>query len=227
MGSVVAKGDSHYKGTLESRETGTSGRWITAPRFLQLAHRDPPRCPTQSRQPLSEKPRAVRTPLEVCPRLPRRIAMELPWPLPARSELLSPPAAERTPLNRAQESGMLPPAVNREPASPQGPRLKLSRFNGTSSLEAFLTQLELSAAEYALTDRRKATYLSQALEGLASEVLLNLSWDERVDCTALTTALKRRFGDCDSYLGLQDQLQHQRRAFGSPGQGRRTPGETG
>ncbi|MGH0161068.1 UNVERIFIED_CONTAM: hypothetical protein FKN15_040423 [Acipenser sinensis] len=48
----------------------------------------------------------------------------------------------------------------------------------------------------------------QALEGLASEVLLDRSWEERVDCTELTMALKRRFRDCDSYLGLQDQLQH-------------------
>ncbi|MGH0145279.1 UNVERIFIED_CONTAM: hypothetical protein FKN15_014255, partial [Acipenser sinensis] len=72
-------------------------------------------------------------------------------------------------------------------------QLKQPRINSTSSLEAFLVQFKLSAAEYGWMDRRKATYLSQVLEGLASEVLLDLSWQERVGCMALMTALKRRF----------------------------------
>ncbi|MGH0152277.1 UNVERIFIED_CONTAM: hypothetical protein FKN15_054514 [Acipenser sinensis] len=75
----------------------------------------------------------------------------------------------------------------------------------------FLAQFELSAAEYGCTDCRKAMYLSQALDGL---VLLDLSWEEMVNCTALTTALKWRFKECDSYLGLQEQLQCWRRAPG-------------
>ncbi|MGH0150434.1 UNVERIFIED_CONTAM: hypothetical protein FKN15_018683 [Acipenser sinensis] len=58
---------------------------------------------------------------------------------------------------------------------------------------------------------RKAMYLSQALDGL---VLLDLSWEEMVNCRALTTALKWRFKECDSYLGLQEQLQCWRRALG-------------
>ncbi|MGH0149341.1 UNVERIFIED_CONTAM: hypothetical protein FKN15_027584 [Acipenser sinensis] len=154
------------------------------------------------------------TPLDIRPRLPRRIDLELPCPLPVEAEPWSPIATERTPQNRAERNEVLLPAENRRPASPRGPTPKLPRFNGTSSLEAFLAQFELFAAEYDWTDRRKATYLSQALEGLASEVLLDLSCEERVDCTALTTALKRRFGDCDSNLGLQEQLQHRRRAPG-------------
>ncbi|RXM34922.1 hypothetical protein EOD39_13585 [Acipenser ruthenus] len=106
---------------------------------------------------------------------------------------------------------MLPPAANRQPVPPQGQTPNLPRFNITSSLEAFLAQFELSVDEYVCTDCRKATYLSQALDGL---VLLDLSWEERVNCTALTTALKWRFKECDSYLGLQEQLQCWRRAPG-------------
>ncbi|MGH0146709.1 UNVERIFIED_CONTAM: hypothetical protein FKN15_056781 [Acipenser sinensis] len=65
---------------------------------------------------------------------------------------------------------MLPPATNRQPASPQGPTPKLPWLNGTYSLETFLTQFELFAADYDWTDRRKATFLSEALGGTSSNI---------------------------------------------------------
>lgn len=203
-----------WRAERESPPDGGSQRRVASPPAHQSQDPPSPSTPQPATTAGEAASHETETPLDIRPRLPRRIDLELPCPLPVEAEPWSPIATERTPQNRAERNEVLLPAENRRPASPRGPTPKLPRFNGTSSLEAFLAQFELFAAEYDWTDRRKATYLSQALEGLASEVLLDLSCEERVDCTALTTALKRRFGDCDSNLGLQEQLQHRRRAPG-------------
>ncbi|RXM29392.1 hypothetical protein EOD39_8818 [Acipenser ruthenus] len=81
-------------------------------------------------------------------------------------------------------------------------------------MEAFLAKFKLFAADSAWTDRRKSICLAQSLEGPASEVLLDLMSEERLNNTTLIEALKRRFGDRQSYLALQNQLQLCRRAPG-------------
>ncbi|MGH0184179.1 UNVERIFIED_CONTAM: hypothetical protein FKN15_014403 [Acipenser sinensis] len=60
-------------------------------------------------------------------------------------------------------------------ATTAGPKLKLLRFSGQASLEAFLAQFELAATEYGWNSPAKASYLTQSLEGAALEILLDRS----------------------------------------------------
>ncbi|MGH0117496.1 UNVERIFIED_CONTAM: hypothetical protein FKN15_078190, partial [Acipenser sinensis] len=56
--------------------------------------------------------------------------------------------------------------------------------------------------------------LTQSLEGAALEILLDLEPEEKADYRVLLRALKRRFGESESYLLLQNQLQNRRRIPG-------------
>ncbi|MGH0114795.1 UNVERIFIED_CONTAM: hypothetical protein FKN15_050966 [Acipenser sinensis] len=110
--------------------------------------------------------------------------------------------------------GPQPVSLPQPPAPLHGPVPKLPRYNGVMSLEAFLTQFELVAEDYAWSQRKKASCLSQSLEGAAAEVLLDLGPEERVNYTSLVDALKCRFGDSKSPYRLQDQLRGRCRARG-------------
>ncbi|RXM94163.1 hypothetical protein EOD39_18295 [Acipenser ruthenus] len=71
---------------------------------------------------------------------------------------------------------------------------------------------ELSAVEHDWTECKKAICLVQSLKGAASESLLDLSSEERIEYGALLAPLKQQFGNCEQYLTLQDQLQRRKTA---------------
>ncbi|RXM35402.1 hypothetical protein EOD39_12992 [Acipenser ruthenus] len=77
-----------------------------------------------------------------------------------------------------------------------------------------LAQFELAAIEHIWSSAIKASYLTQSLEGSALESLLDLEPEERADYRVLLRALKRRFGESESYLLLQNQLQNRRQIHG-------------
>lgn len=70
-----------------------------------------------------------------------------------------------------------------------------STYDGKSSWEAYLTQFKLLSELNHWTEQQKATYLAISLRGPALTVLTNLPEEQRGDFTALTTALKNRFGN--------------------------------
>ncbi|MGH0183303.1 UNVERIFIED_CONTAM: hypothetical protein FKN15_011552 [Acipenser sinensis] len=73
--------------------------------------------------------------------------------------------------------------------APPGPKPKLPCFSDQASLEAFLAQFELAATEH-------------------------VWWHFGDPTGVLLRALKRRFGESEPYLLLQDQLQNRRQIHG-------------
>ncbi|MGH0114796.1 UNVERIFIED_CONTAM: hypothetical protein FKN15_050967 [Acipenser sinensis] len=71
--------------------------------------------------------------------------------------------------------GPQPVSLPQPPAPLHGSVPKLPQYNGVMSLEAFLTQFEIVAEDYAWSQRKKASCLSQSLEGAAAEVLLDFN----------------------------------------------------
>ncbi|XP_058879681.1 uncharacterized protein LOC131737088 [Acipenser ruthenus] len=85
---------------------------------------------------------------------------------------------ETSPLHGGEESrlqlqmeggGPQPVSLPQPPAPLHGLVPKLPRYNGVMSLEAFLTQFELVAEDYAWSQRKKASCLSQSLEAYRDE----------------------------------------------------------
>ncbi|RXM34182.1 hypothetical protein EOD39_4940 [Acipenser ruthenus] len=112
---------------------------------------------------------------------------------------------------------MLPSPATTSPLSehvPPGPKPKLPRFSGQTSLEAFLAQFKFAATEHGWGSVIKASYLTQSLEEAALEILLDLESEERADYQVLLRALKRQFGENESYLFLQSRLQNRRQTPG-------------
>ncbi|MGH0176413.1 UNVERIFIED_CONTAM: hypothetical protein FKN15_015080 [Acipenser sinensis] len=136
-----------WRAERESPPDGGSQRRVASPPAHQSQDPPSPSTPQPATTAGEAASHETETPLDIRPRLPRRIDLELPCPLPVEAEPWSPIATERTPQNRAERNEVLLPAENRRPASPRGPTPKLPRFNGTSSLEAFLAQFELFAAD--------------------------------------------------------------------------------
>ncbi|MGH0164112.1 UNVERIFIED_CONTAM: hypothetical protein FKN15_046485 [Acipenser sinensis] len=92
---------------------------------------------------------------------------------------------------------------------------KLPSFDGTSSWEAFNTQMGVMEKLCRWTPEEKAQQLTAALRGEAQMVLLNLAQEEWGDLNTLTAALQRRFGS----MGDQELLRARfRRRVRSPGE---------
>ncbi len=70
-----------------------------------------------------------------------------------------------------------------------------SPFDGKSSWEAYQTQFRLLAELNRWTEQEKATHLAISLRGSALTVLTNLPEEQRNDFSALSAALKNRFGN--------------------------------
>lgn len=70
-----------------------------------------------------------------------------------------------------------------------------SPFDGKSSWEAYQTQFKLLAELNHCTEQEKATHLAISLRGPALTVLTNLPEEQRSDFSALSAALKNRFGN--------------------------------
>ena len=70
-----------------------------------------------------------------------------------------------------------------------------SPFDGKSSWEAYQTQFKLLAELNHWTEQEKATHLAISLRGPALTVLTNLPEEQRSDFSALSAALKNRFGN--------------------------------
>jgi len=71
---------------------------------------------------------------------------------------------------------------------------QLAPYDGKSAWDAYHTQFELLAGVNRWSNTEKATYLVFSLRGSAATVLTNLPPDQRCDYSALTAALKSRFG---------------------------------
>lgn len=71
---------------------------------------------------------------------------------------------------------------------------KLPKFDGSTPLEPYLSQVRLAAAHSGWSNEEAATHLALALDGKALQVLLDVSPAEQRDLEALTSALQRRFG---------------------------------
>ena len=67
-------------------------------------------------------------------------------------------------------------------------------YDGSSDVEAFITQVELKAAIKGYDGEKKAQYLaSQLAEGHALNIYLKLSDDDKKDCDNIETALREEF----------------------------------
>lgn len=67
-------------------------------------------------------------------------------------------------------------------------------YEGKCPWEAYFTQFEMLAGLNNWTEAEKAAYLAVSLRGSALTVLTNLAEGQRSNYTALTTALKNRYG---------------------------------
>ena len=67
-------------------------------------------------------------------------------------------------------------------------------YDGTTDVEAFITRVNLKAAIKGYENAKKAQYIASLLaEGHALNIYLSLSDAEKIDCTAIETALRREF----------------------------------
>ena len=73
--------------------------------------------------------------------------------------------------------------------------VRLSPFDGKSSWEAYQTQFRLLAELNHWTEQEKAAHLAISLRGSALTVLTNLPEEQRNNFSALSAALKNRFGN--------------------------------
>ncbi|CAL9695282.1 unnamed protein product [Knipowitschia caucasica] len=71
---------------------------------------------------------------------------------------------------------------------------KLPKYSGTTPVEPFLAQVRLASWHSGWSDDETATHLALALEGVALQILLDLSLEDQQDLRALMIGLERRFG---------------------------------
>ncbi|RXM29264.1 hypothetical protein EOD39_8968 [Acipenser ruthenus] len=79
-------------------------------------------------------------------------------------------------------------------------------YNGTTNWEAYLIQFKMTALINQWSPSEKAGQLAAALEGEATQALLDLRTTEIEDYEALLTALERRFGRSEPAVGFRQQL---------------------
>ena len=101
-----------------------------------------------------------------------------------------------------------------QPAATAKSSVKLPKYNGTTPLAPYLSQLQLAALHSGWSDGEAATHLALALEGKAVQVLLDLAPAEQRDLHYLTTALQRRFGQRCSTDFNREQLASRHRQEG-------------
>lgn len=87
--------------------------------------------------------------------------------------------------------------------------LKVGKYDGQSSLEAFMKKFELIAAANDWSAVERAGQLAGALEGDAQRVLLDVPAPALGDPQAIHTALERRFGDNTPIAAVRQQF-HER-----------------
>ncbi|MGH0162879.1 UNVERIFIED_CONTAM: hypothetical protein FKN15_043817 [Acipenser sinensis] len=83
---------------------------------------------------------------------------------------------------------------------------KAGCYNGTTNWEAYLIQFKMTALINQWSPSEKAGQLAAALEGEATQALLDFSTTEIEDYEALLTALERRFGRSEPAVGFRQQL---------------------
>ncbi|CAL9692670.1 unnamed protein product [Knipowitschia caucasica] len=81
----------------------------------------------------------------------------------------------------------------RQMITPKTPA-KLPKYSGTTPVEPFLAQVRLASWHSGWSDDETATHLALALEGVALQILLDLSLEDQQDLQALMIGLERRFG---------------------------------
>ena len=97
---------------------------------------------------------------------------------------------------------------------PGGNKIKLPRFDGTSSWSLFKTQFEMAAEYNGWDSADRATNLAMSLQGQALYVLHNVPQGKRGDFLTLLQALEARFGDEHLKPMYQAQLTVRKRKTG-------------
>lgn len=92
--------------------------------------------------------------------------------------------------------------------------VKLSTYDGKTSWEVYKTQLEVVACANCWNDSIKAFQLAAALREEAADILRTLSEDERMNYSALTSALELRFGEQNLKEFYRLQLKTRRQKMG-------------
>lgn len=120
-----------------------------------------------------------------------------------------PPVKEAVPAC-CTSSGLLAPATSLQPergGNKTPSCLKLGRYDGRSSYEAFQKKFELVAVVNGWDEFERVGQLAAALEGDALQVLLDVKGSKVYSSQALHQALFRRFGDTTPPTALRQQFQ--------------------
>lgn len=97
---------------------------------------------------------------------------------------------------------------------PRGSSLKVGRYDGQTSYEAFRAKFDLIALTNGWTEQEKTGQLAASLEGEAQKVLLEAPISGHWNSQALHLALERRFGDVTPATAARQQLQERVRRPG-------------
>lgn len=97
------------------------------------------------------------------------------------------------PTNTPDQPRVFTPGLQGSSIKPRT-SVKLPKYDGTTQLEPYLSQVHLAAQHSGWDSEEAATHLALALEGKAVQVLRDLAPAEQGDLQALKMALKRRFG---------------------------------
>ncbi len=111
-------------------------------------------------------------------------------------------------------SGLLAPATSLQPergGNKSRSCLKLGRYDGRSSYEAFQKKFELVAEVNGWDEFESVGQLAAALDGYALQVLLDVQGSKVYSSQALHQALFRRFGDTTPPTALRQQFQEHTR----------------
>ena len=100
-------------------------------------------------------------------------------------------------------------------SNPRCPIMKPDTYDGSGTLEDFLSHFEVLAELNNWDVNLKAKYLATSLRGAAQGVLSDMSRETRGDFGSLVATLKRRFGNENQVDLFRAQLRSYRRNKGS------------